>query len=83
MTDYWEIFVDGYESYAKYLWKTIITPFKKGELNFFYFLIVISIVVWGLELAFPWRKKQKAFRKDFWLDAFYMFFNFRSVFYWF
>lgn len=24
----------------------------------------------------PWRKGQKAFRQDFWLDAFYMFFNF-------
>ena len=44
--------------------------------NYFYGLIVISLVVWGLELAFPWRKNQKAFRKDFWLDGFYMFFNF-------
>jgi sterol desaturase/sphingolipid hydroxylase (fatty acid hydroxylase superfamily) len=32
--------------------------------------------VWGLELLFPWRKNQSAFRKDFWLDGFYMFFNF-------
>lgn len=24
---------------------------------------------------FPWRKNQKTFRKDFWLDFFYMFFN--------
>lgn len=44
--------------------------------NYFYGLILISLVVWGLELAFPWRKQQKAFRKDFWLDGFYMFFNF-------
>jgi sterol desaturase/sphingolipid hydroxylase (fatty acid hydroxylase superfamily) len=28
------------------------------------------------ELIFPWRKNQAAFRKDFWLDGFYMFFNF-------
>jgi sterol desaturase/sphingolipid hydroxylase (fatty acid hydroxylase superfamily) len=76
MNEYLEIFVDAYQSYAKYLWKTIITPFSKGEFNFFYFLIIISLFVWGLEIAFPWRKKQKAFRKDFWLDAFYMFFNF-------
>lgn len=44
--------------------------------NYFYGLIAISLVVWGLELAFPWRKTQKAIRKDFWLDGFYMFFNF-------
>lgn len=45
-------------------------------LNFFYGLIIISLVVWMLEIAFPWRKQQGTFRKDFWLDGFYMFFNF-------
>jgi sterol desaturase/sphingolipid hydroxylase (fatty acid hydroxylase superfamily) len=44
--------------------------------NYFYGLIVISLAVWALELAFPWRKNQRAIRKDFWLDGFYMFFNF-------
>lgn len=44
--------------------------------NYFWGLVVISLIVWGLELAFPWRKNQSAFRKDFWLDGFYMFFNF-------
>lgn len=44
--------------------------------NYFWGLIVISLVVWGLEIAFPWRKKQSIIRKDFWLDGFYMFFNF-------
>ena len=44
--------------------------------NWFYGLIIVSIAVWGLEIAFPWRKNQKIIRKDFWLDAFYMFFNF-------
>ena len=44
--------------------------------NYFYGLIVISLVVWLLEIVFPWRKDQSAFRKDFWLDGFYMFFNF-------
>tara|TARA_B110000971_G_C19851941_1_gene427550 strand:- start:28 stop:768 length:741 start_codon:yes stop_codon:yes gene_type:complete len=33
-------------------------------------------VIWGLEMLFPWRKNQSFFRKDFWLDAFYMYFNF-------
>jgi sterol desaturase/sphingolipid hydroxylase (fatty acid hydroxylase superfamily) len=44
--------------------------------NYFYGLIAISLVVWLLEIVFPWRKDQSAFRKDFWLDGFYMFFNF-------
>lgn len=44
--------------------------------NYFWGLIVISIIVWLLEIAFPWRERQSIFRKDFWLDAFYMFFNF-------
>lgn len=44
--------------------------------NYFWGLILISLIVWGLEIVFPWRKDQKIFRKDFWLDAFYMFFNF-------
>ncbi len=44
--------------------------------NYFYGLILISLVVWGLEILFPWRKNQAVFRKDFWLDTFYMFFNF-------
>ncbi|CAI8309285.1 MAG: Uncharacterised protein [Polaribacter sp. SA4-10] len=44
--------------------------------NYFYGLLIISLVVWGLEVVFPWRKNQALFRKDFWLDVFYMFFNF-------
>lgn len=44
--------------------------------NYFWGLILISVIVWSFELLFPWRKEQKVFRKDFWLDAFYMFFNF-------
>ena len=44
--------------------------------NYFWGLILISLFVWGLEIRFPWRKQQALFRKDFWLDGFYMFFNF-------
>ena len=44
--------------------------------NYFWGLIVISLIVWALEIVFPWRKDQSIIRKDFWLDAFYMFFNF-------
>tara|TARA_B110000977_G_scaffold201012_1_gene293656 strand:+ start:3944 stop:4810 length:867 start_codon:yes stop_codon:yes gene_type:complete len=44
--------------------------------NYFWGLTLISFVIWGLEMLFPWRKNQSFFRKDFWLDAFYMYFNF-------
>ena len=44
--------------------------------NYFWGLTIISFVIWGLEMLFPWRKNQSFFRKDFWLDAFYMYFNF-------
>jgi len=44
--------------------------------NYFWGLIAISLIVWFLEILFPWRTNQSIFRKDFWLDAFYMFFNF-------
>jgi len=44
--------------------------------NYFWGLIVLSLFVWLLEITFPWRKEQAIFRKDFFLDGFYMFFNF-------
>ena len=44
--------------------------------NYFWGLIVISLFIWFLEITFPWRKNQSIIRKDFWLDGFYMFFNF-------
>ena len=44
--------------------------------NYFWGLIAISLIVWILEIVFPWRKEQSVLRRDFWLDAFYMFFNF-------
>ena len=44
--------------------------------NYFWGLVTISLFVWLLEILFPWRKEQSIIRKDFWLDGFYMFFNF-------
>jgi len=70
---YWNIFVDAYQSYADYLWSEITNP---GWHNYFYWLIVVSAFFFVIELFSPWRKEQPKFRKDFWLDFFYMFFNF-------
>ena len=73
MNKYIDIFKDSYQGYFNYLISEI-TSFHWD--NYFYGLIIVSLIVWGLEIAFPWRKNQKIFRKDFWLDTFYMFFNF-------
>ena len=70
---YFEVFRQSFEGYERYLWSEIVYPHWG---NYLYWLIAISLAVYTLELVFPWRKDQPAFRKDFWLDTFYMFFNF-------
>ncbi len=70
---YWNIFINGYEGYMNYLWKEITNP---GWHNYFYWLLLVSAFFLALEWINPWRKEQPKFRKDFWLDFFYMFFNF-------
>jgi sterol desaturase/sphingolipid hydroxylase (fatty acid hydroxylase superfamily) len=74
MNDYLELIKNSYSGYWNYLKNEIITINHWD--NYFYGLIAISLLVWLLEIAFPWRKNQALFRKDFWLDTFYMFFNF-------
>jgi len=73
MQDYLQIFLDGYYGYWNYLSSEILYP---SWHNYFWWLLGISVGVWCLELVFPWRKNQAAIREDFWLDGFYMFFNF-------
>ncbi|MEL7221331.1 MAG: sterol desaturase family protein [Bacteroidota bacterium] len=73
MEKYWDLFLQGYTGYAKYLWHEITHPSWD---NYFYWLIAISLFFLLLEVVIPWRKNQAVERKDFWLDAFYMFFNF-------
>ncbi len=71
--NYIEIIKQSYTGYSSYLLKEISQPSWN---NYFYYLIAVSVFVWLLELIFPWRKNQPVFRKGFWLDNFYMFFNF-------
>lgn len=71
--DYLNAFIEGYKGYANYVWYEITHP---GWNNYFYWLIIVSLFFFLLEMLSPWRKDQKLFRKDFWLDFFYMFFNF-------
>ncbi len=73
MNQYSDIFINTFKGYANYFVGQVMHPAWD---NYFYWLIAISLFFWSLELLFPWRDKQGAFRKDFWLDTFYMFFNF-------
>lgn len=73
MPNYIKIFLDGYGGYAGYLWHEVTHP---SWHNYFYWLILVSLFFFLLEWVKPWRQNQAKFRKDFWLDAFYMFFNF-------
>ncbi|NND32694.1 MAG: sterol desaturase family protein [Saprospiraceae bacterium] len=73
MSNYWNIFINGYQGYARYLWQEITSP---SFHNYFYWLILVSVFFLCLEWIRPWRDDQPKFRKDFCLDAFYMFFNF-------
>lgn len=73
MEKYFDIFIKGFTDYWNYLIYDISNPSWN---SYFYLLIGVSILFYALEIIFPWRKGQKLIRKDFWLDFFYMFFNF-------
>ncbi len=68
-----ESIINSYTGYANYLWKEVTTPHWG---NYFYWLLGISILFMFVEWIIPWRKGQAKFRKDFFIDFFYMFFNF-------
>lgn len=75
MNSYLEVYLNAFTGGLDWTWKSIIGNVPWFQ-NYFWGIIAISLIVWGLELAFPWRKNQAVIRKDFWLDLFYMFFNF-------
>ena len=76
--EYIELFIESFLGTLNWTIRQIVFKVPNSQ-NYFWGLILISSIVWSLELVFPWRKNQKIFRKDFWLDLFYMFFNF-SIF---
>jgi sterol desaturase/sphingolipid hydroxylase (fatty acid hydroxylase superfamily) len=71
--EYIDIFISSFKDYARYVGNEVFNPHWG---NYLYWLIGISVFFYALELTMPWRKDQPKIRKDFWLDAFYMFFNF-------
>lgn len=78
MEKYINIAVEAYQGYANYLWSelTFGYDYKPWWENYLYMLILVSGIFLAIEWLRPWRKNQPKFRKDFWLDFFYMFFNF-------
>ena len=76
MEKYIGIASNAYSDFGNYFWGQI--TFRDGGLygNYFWGLIILSAIFFGLEQVKPWRENQARFRKDFWLDFFYMFFNF-------
>ncbi|MGB5666142.1 MAG: sterol desaturase family protein [Maribacter sp.] len=75
MEKYIDAFVNSLLGSVDWTWKSILFDVP-WYTNYFWGLTVISLIVWGLEIAFPWRKNQSIIRRDFWLDGFYMYFNF-------
>ena len=75
MDKYLDTFINAFNGTVDWTWKSILFEVP-WYTNYFWGLIAISLFVWILEIVFPWRKEQSVFRKDFWLDGFYMFFNF-------
>jgi sterol desaturase/sphingolipid hydroxylase (fatty acid hydroxylase superfamily) len=73
MEKYIHLFFQAFQDYAGYLASEVVTLRWN---NYLYWLIGISLFFLLLEHVAPWRKNQKALRPDFWLDGFYMFFNF-------
>jgi sterol desaturase/sphingolipid hydroxylase (fatty acid hydroxylase superfamily) len=73
MEKYINIAKNSFSNYYHYLITEISNP---SWTNYFYWLIALSLLVWAVEIFIPWRKNQKIFRRDFWLDSFYIVFNF-------
>ncbi|WP_057939239.1 sterol desaturase family protein [Algoriphagus resistens] len=73
MEKYFKAISDGYYGYWNYFIGEILHP---SWHNYFYWLVGASLVVYGLEILFPWRKNQPILREHFWLDIFYLFWNY-------
>lgn len=76
ITAYYNLFINEFKNFFFYFLDEVTFNVTPWYINYFWWLILLSLIVWGLEIVFPWRKNQGIFRKDFWLDTFYMFFNY-------
>ncbi len=73
---YLNLILNAYAGYFGWLLQQITFQASPWYENYFYILVLASAFFFGLEWLMPWRTEQPKFRLDFWLDFFYMFFNF-------
>ncbi len=76
MNNYWQLITDSYRGYTQWFIDQITFQSQPWYYNYFWMLTIVSLIFILLEAAKPWRKDQPVLRKDFWLDFFYMYFNF-------
>jgi sterol desaturase/sphingolipid hydroxylase (fatty acid hydroxylase superfamily) len=76
MNNYWQLIKNSYQGYTQWFIDQITFQSQPWYYNYFWMLTIVSLIFILLEAAKPWRKDQPVLRKDFWLDFFYMYFNF-------
>lgn len=73
MEKYLKIIAEAYGGYAQFIVREVINP---NWHNYFYWVVGASLVIALAEKLFPWRKNQPLVREYFWLDVFYIFWNY-------
>jgi sterol desaturase/sphingolipid hydroxylase (fatty acid hydroxylase superfamily) len=73
MDKYIEIIYNAYSGYWNYFVNEVVTL---SWHNYFYWLLGASALIALLEVLFPWRKNQLLLHEYFWLDIFYLFWNY-------
>ena len=53
---YWDALIQGFNGTVQWTWRSILFDVPWYE-NYFWGLTLISLLIWGLEIVFPWRKK--------------------------
>jgi sterol desaturase/sphingolipid hydroxylase (fatty acid hydroxylase superfamily) len=66
------MFADAIRDHASWVWRDVTQP---GPHSYFTLLVVLSAAFLAWEQLAPWRS-QPRLREGFWLDAFYLLFNF-------
>ena len=71
-----EIYLKAFKGYLHWLWNDQILISTNSLFgNYFWGLALISFTFFIIQVFIPWRKNQAVFRKQFWQDVFYMYFN--------
>ena len=57
LSSYGDVFWGSFKNFINYTWNEITCTVNPWYVNYFWLLVLLSVVVWGLEIIFPWRKK--------------------------